>query len=221
MWCDGVLMTGTRRWQWHGVWGCEQERGCGCACCGDLAGLVDDGRVMRWSHAAEIRPVGSPPLSSTVHTHTHTIKLHKHTHTQSFYHYPQTLPLKIPDNATCFLAVKYTHFCILVPPVISLLIIDATGANSQVWVNEPVPVVAPGAAVRFLSGVNTFVARQVGLCGGGEVAELTLEGSLSCWGWKRQEVDIRDEKQMTWEDKHRNKHNHTLVKLCSWHEIGK
>ena len=58
----------------------------------------------------------------------------------------------------------------------------AISATKRGRVNEPVPVVAPGAAVRFLPGVNTFVPRQVGLRGGGEVAELTFEGSLSCGG---------------------------------------
>lgn len=44
----------------------------------------------------------------------------------------------------------------------------------------PLPVVAPGAAVRFLPGVDALVPGQVGLRGGGEVAELTLERSLTC-----------------------------------------
>lgn len=44
----------------------------------------------------------------------------------------------------------------------------------------PLPVVAPGAAVRLLPGVDALVPGQVGLRGGGEVAELTLERSLTC-----------------------------------------
>lgn len=44
----------------------------------------------------------------------------------------------------------------------------------------PVPVVAPGAAVRLLPGVDALVPGQVGLRGGGKVAELTLEWSLTC-----------------------------------------
>lgn len=71
MWYDGVLMTGTCQWQWHWVRACVV---------GDLAGPADDGRVMRWSHAVEIRPVCPPPLPppkrrrTHAHIQTHTLK---------------------------------------------------------------------------------------------------------------------------------------------------
>lgn len=69
----------------------------------------------------------------------------------------------------------------------------AINGTSHGWINEPVPVVAPGAAVRFLPGVDALVPGQVGLRGGGEVAELTLERSLACVFNKRQKVMRPDE----------------------------
>lgn len=52
------------------------------------------------------------------------------------------------------------HIPILSPPINPLIIsatVAAISATNRVEVNEAVPVVAPGAAVWFLPGVNTFV----------------------------------------------------------------
>lgn len=78
---------------------CMREGECMCvSVVGDLAGPVDDGRAMRWSHAVEIRPVCPPPLPTKLHTHTHTPSINA-----------TPCSSKLPHNATCYLTITFTH----------------------------------------------------------------------------------------------------------------
>lgn len=104
---DGVLMTGTCQWQWHCV--CVWGRVRVCVCWGNLAGPVDDGRVMRWSRAVEIRPVCPQRLPPTRHTHTHSKPLALTPH-------PLHQPTKLPHNATCYLTNTHTTLLQTHPP---------------------------------------------------------------------------------------------------------
>lgn len=108
---------------------------------------------MRWSHAAEIRPVWLPPL--TTHTHPH-LQIN----------YPALPPSNPPTSKAAARPAVTPQRC-------------------HRRINEPLPVVAPGAAVGLLSRVDALVAGQVGLSGGGKAAELALERPLAC-GSRRQ-----------------------------------
>lgn len=137
-----------------------------CVCWGNLAGPVDDGRVMRWSRAVEIRPVCPQRLPPTRHTHT---DIHTHTLKATSINTPPSPPTHQTTPQCHLLSHQHTHHTLTNPPPhipilsppINPLIISATvaaiSATNRAEVNEAVPVVAPGAAVRFLPGVNTFV----------------------------------------------------------------
>lgn len=80
-----------------------------CVCWGNLAGPVDDGRVMRWSRAVEIRPVCPQRLPPTRHTHTHTLKA-------SSINTPPSPPTHQTTPQCHLLSHQHTHHTLTNPP---------------------------------------------------------------------------------------------------------